>query len=296
LLAITEKRAVALTVLAGVLWGTSFVAIKAGLEYVEVFWFVFLRMLLASAAGAVLLLLTGKFRFSFLKIRTVWTLGVLSGIAFLLQYLALLFTTASKTSLLVNLSVIGVALLSWRLYGERFGSRGLAALILGVVGLFLLTTNGGLSPLISGQALGDLLALLTAVIWAFFTILSKKLVTSRASDVYPISIWVLLTTAITLLPFATSSGAAPVLRIPPVGWMFILYIAVFCTTIPYSLWNFGLTRITPTNSALILLIEILVAFLGGVMLLGESLGVVAAVGAVLTFVAIILGARGPGAN
>ncbi len=289
--ALTEKRAVLLVVLSGVLWGTSFVAIKAGLEYVDVFWFAFLRMVLATIVGVGFLLAIGRLDTAFLRDRSVWFLGISSGIAFLFQYLALVYTTASKTALLVNLNVIGVALLSWKMYGERFGTRGLMSLILGALGLLLLTTNGDLSQLMLGQAFGDFLALMTAVIWSFFTIVSKQVVSRRGIVVSQVSVWVLLATAVFLAPFAMASGPSLVFQIPAVGWVFILYTAIFCTAIPYLLWNFGLTKMSATKSALILLVEILVAFLGGFALLGESLGVVAAVGALSILVAIVLAVK-----
>jgi drug/metabolite transporter (DMT)-like permease len=45
------------TVLAGVLWGTSFPAIKIGLQYIDAYTFVFLRFLVASLAMLSVMLL-----------------------------------------------------------------------------------------------------------------------------------------------------------------------------------------------------------------------------------------------
>jgi drug/metabolite transporter (DMT)-like permease len=289
---LSDTRAVLLVAISGVLWGSSFVVIKAGLEYVDVVWFAFLRMLLASVLGlAGIRVLSGTPSASLLRDRSLWFLGVSSGAAFVLQNIALLYTTAGKTSLLVNLNVIGVAMLSWRVHGERFGTHGILALALGSVGLVLLTTNGDLSALATGQTLGDLLALITAVIWAFFTIISKQVVSRAGVVVSHVSTLILAMTAVTLTPIALLSEPAQIARIEPFGWLLIVYTALFCTTIPYFLWNLGLTKLSATNSALILLIEILVASVGGFIFFHESLGFVAAVGAFLIVAAIILTTR-----
>ena len=292
---LTDTRAVLLVVISGVLWGSSFVVIKVGLQYVDVIWFAFLRMLLASGLGlAGIRLLSGTPNASLLRDRSLWFLGISSGVAFVLQNIALLYTTAGKTSLLVNLNVIGVAMLSWRVTGERFGMRGILALTLGSAGLVLLTTNGEISALATGQSLGDLLALITAVIWAFFTTVSKQVVSRAGIAVSQVSTLILSMTAVTLAPIALLSDPAQIAGIEPIGWLLMVYTALFCTTIPYFLWNLGLTKLSATNSALILLVEILVASVGGFIVFQESFGIVAAVGAFLIIAAIVLTIRRSG--
>jgi len=103
------------------LWGTSFSAIKIGLEYVDAYTFVFLRFLLASIIMLFLLLIRRNFGFEFAKRRVAWFLGIANGVAYLFQYVGMNSTSASKSSLLVNLSAIWVAILSWLILKERFG-------------------------------------------------------------------------------------------------------------------------------------------------------------------------------
>ena len=52
------NKAIIYTVLAGVLWGSSFPVIKIGLMYIDPFKFVFLRFLLASVIMFLILLFT----------------------------------------------------------------------------------------------------------------------------------------------------------------------------------------------------------------------------------------------
>ena len=96
-LASNKSKAVLLTVVAGFLWGTSFPAIKIGLQYMDAYTFVFLRFLVASIVMLSVMLLTKNFSFSFSKKRLVLLLGLVNGVAYLLEYVGMGFTTASKS-------------------------------------------------------------------------------------------------------------------------------------------------------------------------------------------------------
>jgi drug/metabolite transporter (DMT)-like permease len=92
------------TIVAGALWGTSFPAIKIGLAFADPFVLVFLRMLLATVLVILISYATNNLSVTFAKERLVWYLGLLNGFAYLIQYVGMGYTTASKSSLLVNLS------------------------------------------------------------------------------------------------------------------------------------------------------------------------------------------------
>ena len=140
-----RRGALFLTILAGVLWGTSFPAIKIGLEFVDPYMFVFLRMSLASALALLIVFLTKNLNVSLAKERLIWYLGLLNGFSYLIQYVGMNYTTASKSSLLVNLSAVWVAVLSWLILKERFSKKKMSGIALGIIGVFFVTTN--LDPL-----------------------------------------------------------------------------------------------------------------------------------------------------
>ena len=122
-LADNKKKALLLTVLAGFLWGTSFPAIKIGLQYMDAYTFVFLRFFVASLIMLSVLLLTKNFSFKFDKKRLILFLGVINGVAYLLQYIGMVFTTAAKSSLFVNLSAVWVAVISPLALKEHLGRK-----------------------------------------------------------------------------------------------------------------------------------------------------------------------------
>jgi drug/metabolite transporter (DMT)-like permease len=285
-LAGNRKKAVLLTVLAGFLWGTSFPAIKIGLQYMDAYTFAFLRFLVASLVMLSVLLLTKNFNFNFNKKRLILFLGVANGLAYLLQYIGMVFTTASKSSLFINLSAVWVALLSPLLLKERLGSKKILGVMVSLLGVLLMTTNLDFSSLSQGAVMGDLIVIGAGVIWAFFMVYNKPLVKESKNIVQSMA-WLLFFTLLPLLlPASLSAGAFG--SLPLDAWLAVFYTAVFCWVIPYYLWLKGLKYISPVTSSVVLLTEVIVAVAIATLALGEVLTVVSGIGALFIIIAILI--------
>jgi len=285
-LAGNKRKALLLTVLAGFLWGTSFPAIKVGLRYMDAYTFAFLRFLVASLIMLSVLLLTKNFNFKFNKKRLILFLGVTNGLAYLLQYIGMVFTTASKSSLFINLSAVWVALLSPMVLKERLGGRKVGGVMVSLLGVFLMTTNLDFSSLSQGAVLGDLLVIGAGVIWAFFMVYNKPLV-KESSNIVQSMTWLLLFTLLPLLPTASFS-AGNFFSLPLDAWLAIFYTAILCWVIPYYLWLKGLKHISAVTSGVVLLTEVIVAVAIATLALGEVLTVASGVGALFIMIAILL--------
>ncbi|MCW4047256.1 MAG: DMT family transporter [Candidatus Bathyarchaeota archaeon] len=285
-LADDKKKAVLLTVLAGSLWGTSFPAIKIGLQYMDAYTFVFLRFLVASLAMLFVLVITKNFGFNFSKKRLLLFLGVINGVAYLMQYAGMVYASASESSLFVNLSAVWVALLSPIALKERLGGRKAVGVMVSLLGVLLMTTNLNFTGFGAGELLGDLLVICAGVLWAVFIVYNKPLVRESGNMVQSMT-WLLLFTMLPLLPTAPFS-AATYASLPWNAWVAIFYTAILCWVVPYYLWLKGLKNITPVTSAVVLLTEIIAAVTISTVFLGEVFTVISGVGAVLIVVAILL--------
>jgi drug/metabolite transporter (DMT)-like permease len=279
------KEAVLLTALSGALWGSSFPAIKIGLNYVDPYMFVFLRFLSASIIMFIVLLFTKRLDFRFPK-KSILALGIMNGVSYLLQYVGMTYTDASKSSLLVNLTAVWVAILSWLILKDRFGNKKLFGIVLSIFGVFFVTTNLNFSELIKGMFLGDLLVLFSGIGWSFFIVYSKKFI-DDAEDSFQFMSWVLFITVLPLIPFVPLSSNVS-LNLPVEAWAAIAYTAVFCWIVPYYLWLKGLKHISSVTSTIILLTEPVVAVILSYFMLGEGFTLISGAGAMLIIMAIIL--------
>jgi len=281
-----RKGALLLTILAGVLWGTSFPAIKIGLIFVDPYRFVFLRMFLASVLILLISSVTRNLDVSLVKERLVWYLGLLNGFSYLIEYLGMSFTTASKSSLFVNLSAVWVAVLSWLIFKERFSKKKMLGIVSGLIGVFFITTNLNLLELTQGMIIGDGLVLLSGILWSFFIVYNKKIIDAyNAIEFMP---WISLATTLPLTPFIFLSNIFSLTNVSAEAWIAIVYTAVFCWLIPYYLWLKGLKHISPVTSTVILLIEVIVAIGISFFFLGETFTMISGTGVALIFLAIIL--------
>jgi len=281
-----RSAALGLLILSSILWGSSFVSAKIGLTYINPFEFVFLRLALAASILFVVLVSRRRFRFAVLKERSVWFLGILNGVAFILQYVGLEFTTAAKTALLADLNVVVVAILSWWLFQESFGKRKQLGVLLGVVGATMITTNGDLSNLMGGQLLGDVFVFSAGVVWAFFTVHHKQILLDKDQDAIQLSAIVMITTALVLLPPAVVLGGLTSLRIPAQGWELVVYMAIACTVLPYAMWIVALKSVTATVASVVGMLEIVAAMIMSWIFLGEIYNTTTLLGALLVLAAL----------
>ena len=280
-----KKEALLLTIIASSLWGTSFPAIKIGLQYMDAYTFVFLRFFFALLVMLALVFITKKFSFNFNK-RLMLFLGVTNGLAYLLQYIGMSYTSASKSSLLVNLTVVWVALLSPILIKEKIGRKKLSGVILSLIGILFITTNLNFESLGVGNIFGDFMVILAGIIWALFILYNKPLVDQSKTLMVPLT-WLLLFTILPLTPVVPFT-VGNFLNLPLEAWIAVIYTAVFCWNIPYYLWSKGLQKISPVTSTIILLNEIVVSVIISIIFLGESLTIISEIGAAIIVIAILL--------
>jgi len=281
-----RKKALFFTILAGFLWGSSFPVIKIGLEFIDAYMFGFLRLFLAFIIMFIVLLFTKNLDINLAKKKSIWYLGIVNGFGYLLQNVGMVYTTASKSSLFINLSAIWVAILSWLILKEKFGNKKLLGIVFAIIGVFLISTNLDFFSLTQGMIYGDALVLLSGFVWSFFIIYNKKII-SDAKNTSQLMTWILFATVLPLIPsIALSSNIS--LNLPVEAWLATLYLSVFGLVIPFYLWLKGLKYISPVTSTIILLTEVIVAIIISFLILGEVFTLISGIGALLILLAIVL--------
>ena len=291
------RSGILLTVLASLIWGTSFPGIEWGLSHVgNDIYFLWLRFLIASAVTMSVVLYFRKFDLAVLKEPIIWLIGGLNTAGFILQYVGQTYTNASKTSLLVDINIVAVAIVSYFVFKERLGRKQLGGIALGSFGVILVasssvTADGGIS-FDTGQLFGDILVYIAGWCWAFFIIVSKKtLVKHGPIEISSGAILVCMLMLIPAVAYLYSTGAD--FTVEPDGWIAAAYLGVFCTSAAILLWAMGLEAISATASATIMLIEVVTALAISFTFLDETLSRVAVVGAICVLAAIYLVASTP---
>jgi len=285
-----KAKAVFFTLLAGCLWGTSFPIIKIGLNTIDPFTFVFWRFLVSSATLFIIMLLLGKVKFEFPKKKLVIFLGIANGAGYLLQYAGMPYTTAAKAALFINLSAMWVAILSPKLLGEKISPQKIVGVLFGLVGIVFVSTNLDFAALTQGQLIADAALVISGITWAIFMIYNKRALTiakDSTSATFQVMTWVLFFTLLSIMPFTVLSGPG-FFSVSGWEWGAIIWTGIVCWVIPYYFWLEGLKHLSASTSTILLLSEIVVAFIGSVAILKEPITIFSTIGAFFIVIAIAL--------
>jgi drug/metabolite transporter (DMT)-like permease len=272
--------------LAAVVWGSSFPVIRYALGDASPFLFLFLRFALAS--GLLLSRGAGSGRLRTLFQRDLILLSIPNSLGFILQYKAQELTTASKTALFINSSPLFVAILSAALLKDRLTARQLVAMVVALAGVFITSTRLDVSGL-SAVNFGDVLGLLAGVTWAVVVVYSGPV--SRKHGAQTVAQALCFWTAVAAAPFIAFEEVRFAWRAFPA----LVYLAVFSTVLAYYLYLKGVQRVSALSTSIIILVEVVVAFVISHALLGESFSPVETVGVLLVMagVAAVM-AKAPG--
>jgi len=270
------------TFLATLFWGSSFVAIKSGLDHIDPIPFVVLRFILATLFFTVIFLAYKKtLKISLLRNRLVYLMAFFNAGGFLFQYIGLDLTSAIKGSLLININVIFVMLIAHFYLKELISATKAISVLGGILGIFLLITEGNLSILTTGSIRGDVIVLMAGACWAFYITLSRKVVREGAC-IFELNYMLVILTTLILLPFLWGTEV----NLNGSSMIYLIYVAFFCTIVTFMLWTHGLKTISATASSVIMMNEVLFATVMGMVILGERLNVYGYLGAIIMVISI----------
>ena len=233
------------------------------------------------------MLLLRKLEFKIVNKKLLIFLGISNAAGYLLQYIAMPYTTAAKAALFINLSAIWVALLSPKLLGEKFSPKKVAGVLFGLAGIVFVSTNLDFSTLNQGQTAADVLLIISGLTWAIFMIYNKKLVTNSTSATFQNMTLVLIFTFLSIAPFSVLAGPG-FFALDGWAWAAIVWTAIVCWVLPYYLWLEGLKHLSASTSTILLLSEIIVAIVASIVVLKEPITIFSTIGAFLIVIAIAL--------
>jgi drug/metabolite transporter (DMT)-like permease len=289
--AVTARRAntqVAAVLLLVVAWGTTFAAVKVGLDSVPPILFGGLRSMLGGAVMTVL----AATRSGPPRLRAAWRpyalLTLLNVVGFFsLQTLAILELPSGLAAVLIYLQPVLVGVLAAPLLGEPLGVAKVLGLLLGFSGIVVVSAGA-----FSGHAslLGVGYAVSGALVWALGTIAFKAY--AEALDAW----WAVAVPFLVGGAVMTAGGAA--FEGTGIDWsgrfvVAFLYASLVGTALSWALW-FGLVGSGEAGRAASFIFFVPLISLGvGAVFLSESLGPSLLAGAALVIVGVYLVNRRP---
>jgi len=275
-----------LLMITAALWGFSFVAQRAGMEYVGPYTFNGVRFVLGVLSLIPLYYLNKRNKKEDLDVKDsegIFTKGLFLGavlfVAASLQQLGMQYTSAANGGFITSLYVVLVPFFLFFLK-QKISILVWIGALFALVGLYLLSFTDGLH-----LAWGDMLVLFSAVFWAIHVILIGRY--ANIGSVILLSIIQFSTTAVLSLIVAFIIET-PQWHSISEAYIPIIYGGVVSVGIAYTLQVFAQKKVPSEQSAIILSFESAFAMLGGWLLLSEVVGVRSLVGAAFMLVGVIL--------
>ena len=276
-----------LFVLLAAVWGSAFMAIKAGLEFFPPVLFAAIRY---DVAGAIMLayaaLATDRWR---PRTRAEWKLVVVGGVLLIAAYHTFLFigeqgTTSAAAAVIVSLSpVLTTGFARGLLPDERLTPVGVAGLLLGLVGVAILVRPEP-GNLLAGDAVGRLLVFVAALSFAFGSVLARRF--EADLPIETMEAWSMLLGAAVMHAIAPLRGEtfAAIQWTPGAVWA-LAYLSIAASAVGFLIYFDLLERLGPVEINLVSYVAPIFAALSGWLFLGEVVDPATVVG----FLVIVAG-------
>lgn len=269
-------------------WGISFlntrVLLDSGLTPTEIF---VARFTIAYVS---LLVVSGfKVRFTGWRDELLFVVcGVAGGSAyFIAENTALELTLISDVAVLVSTAPLTTALMGAIFYrDERISWLSCLGMIIAFVGSAMLALKDGL--VWGDSIMGDLLALLAAFVWAFYSMALKKLNRTYSTLFITRKLFFYgILSALPLLAMEKSQINWQAVSRPEV-WGNLLYLGLICSMAAYFIWGITVKRIGAVRASNYFYLSPIISMIAAAIWFGERTNAVAYIGCVLILAGVIM--------
>ena len=256
--------------LAMVLWGSSFVALKYSFQEMHPLAVIFGRMVVAS-----LCFLPFLRSFTRMGVRRhhIFPLAAMClcepCLYFLFESAALVHTTASQAAMITTMLPLMVALAAGLVLGERVSVRTVSGFVVAVAGAVWLSVAAGASGQAPNPALGNFFEFLAMVCATAYTILMKQL--SKTFHPFLLTGLQAFAGALFFAPALLLAKVRVVADLPVGGLLAVLYLGTVVSVGAYGLYNFGISRIPASQAAAFVNLIPVFSILLGFLILGERM-------------------------
>lgn len=270
------------------IWGTTFISTKILLKVLSPIEILFLRFIIGFAA--LLIIYPHRLKIRERKQELYFAGAGLCGVTlyYLLENIALTYTLASNVGVIVSVAPFFTAIFAHCfLAGEKLRLRFFAGFVIAVIGIIIISFNGSIR--LQLNPLGDLLAVSSAVVWAAYAILSKKISefhyniiqSTRRIFFYGL---VFMSPALLILGFKPSINQ----MIQPVYLFNILFLGLGASALCFVTWNWAVKILGAVKTSAYIYAVPVITVTTSIMVLHESITGIAVFGIVLTLAGLLV--------
>jgi drug/metabolite transporter (DMT)-like permease len=262
-------------------WGTTFISTKVLLGDFGPIEILFFRFLIGLIA--LLIVYPHRLKGTNWKQELMFMGAGICGITlyFLMENIALTFSTASNVGVIVSVAPFFTALLAnWFLDKEKPGVPFFLGFLISIVGIFLISFNGNV--VLKLNPIGDVLALGAAIVWAVYSVLVRKisafgyntLQTTRRIFVYGL---LFMIPALFFMDFDFSLERF----LKPVNLYNLLFLGLGASALCFVIWNFAVKHLGAVKTSIYIYLVPAVTVVTSVIVLKEKITWMSGLGTLL---------------
>lgn len=282
-----------LLILAAMIWGMAFAWQRVGMESIEPITFIAARMALSAVLVGLIAVIFDKKerhsnRHSVQEQKEINRNSIMGGIfcglfltfSSIFQQFGLVYTTAGKAGFITAMYMLFVPIISFVLFKKRNPLRVWLAVIIGIVGMYLLCVTESFA-----LTKGDALVLVCAFLFSGHILCCDYFV--KKGNPIKISAVQFVTATVISTIFAFIFETPTIDKIISAA-VPILYCGIMSGGVGYTLQIIAQGFTNPTIASLLMSLESVFAVVGGALILNEKMTLQETLGCVIMFAAIIL--------
>ncbi|WP_279006857.1 DMT family transporter [Thomasclavelia cocleata] len=270
------------------IWGTTFISTKILLVDFKPIEILFFRFLIGLIA--LLIIYPKRLKKTTKDQEITFALAGLCGVTlyFLLENIALTYSMASNIGVIISIAPFFTAILSDFVLKEKsLKSNFIIGFIAAMMGIALISFNG--TSNFKLNPIGDVLALLAALVWAIYSVLTKKISeygyntiqVTRRIFIYGIAFML-----IALVPFDFELNLNHFTN--PVYLGNIIFLGLGASALCFVTWNVAVKILGAVKTSIYIYIVPVVTVVTSVIILNEQITLMSFIGTILTLIGLFL--------
>jgi drug/metabolite transporter (DMT)-like permease len=209
---------------------------------------------------------------------------------FLFQNIALSYTLAANVSVLISVAPLFTALVSRLFLNEKLKANYFLGFAAAITGIILIAFNGSL--VLKLNPLGDLLSVLAALVWAFYSVLVKK-ISSQQTSLLAVTARVFFYGFLFLLPtLPLFNFHLGLLRLASLSSLFnLIFLGIVASAMCFFTWNYAVDLLGPVKTSVYIYIVPIVTVIASILILDEKITPVSGIGIGLILIGMVLSER-----
>ncbi len=270
------------------IWGTTFISTKILLKAISPIEILFLRFAIGYAV--LLLIFPHRLRIRERRQELYFAGAGLCGVTlyFLLENIALTYTFASNVGVIVSIAPFFTAIFAhYFLDGEKLRKGFFMGFVLAATGIFIISFNG--SSRLKLNPLGDILALSAAIVWAVYSILTKKINGFHYNTIQTtrrIFFYGMLFMLPALLVFGFQPGIDQLIQ--PVNLFNILFLGFGASALCFVTWSSAVKRLGAVKTSVYIYAVPVITVVTSILVLHEKITGIAVLGIVFTLAGLLV--------